>query len=259
MILSPHTTMETNMESKDIQDTQNIQIESSWKDVLSLEFDKEYFKDLWRFVRDQYLAAEQTNKTVYPKSEDIFRAFDLCPFDQVKVVILGQDPYHGESQDAHKNTVCQANGLSFAVHSGIPLPPSLRNIFKEIETDFGIEIKKDTHDGDLSRWAKQGVLLLNSTLTVSRGIPGSHQKKGWEEFTDTVIRELSNRREHIVFLLWGNYAKQKGAHIERTKHLVLEAPHPSPFSVHTGFFGCKHFSKANTYLRERGLPEIDWS
>lgn len=254
--------MKTNMESKDIQ------IEPSWKDVLSSEFDKKYFKDLRSFVRDEYLA----RKPIYPKPKDVFRAFDLCTFDQVKVVILGQDPYHGESQDTNGNAVSQANGLSFAVHSGIPLPPSLKNIFKEIESDLNIQIKKDTTvkeddaghvekhiDGDLSRWARQGVLLLNSTLTVHGGMPGSHQKKGWEEFTDVVIRELSNRREHIVFLLWGNYAKQKGTIIDRTKHLILEAPHPSPFSVHTGYFGCKHFSKANKYLKEHGLPEIDWS
>ncbi len=257
--------METNIESKDIQ---NIQIESSWKDVLTAEFDKEYFKNLREFVRNEYLM----KKTVYPKPKDIFRAFDLSTFDQVKVVILGQDPYHGESQDIHGNIVGQANGLSFAVHSGMTLPPSLKNVFKEIESDLHIQIKKDTTvtgdttvhvenqaDGDLSRWAKQGVLLLNSTLTVCKGMPGSHQKRGWEEFTDAVIRELSNRREHIVFLLWGNYAKQKGIHIDRAKHLVLESPHPSPFSVHTGFFGCKHFSKANAYLRKHNLPEIDWS
>lgn len=240
--------MKTNIGSKDIQ------IEASWMDVLSTEFDKGYFKGLWKFVQDEY----RTNKNTYPKSDDIFRAFDLCRFDQVKVVILGQDPYHGGSRDTNGNIVGQANGLSFAVHPGISLPPSLKNIFKEIESDLNIQSANHSTDGDLSRWAKQGVLLLNSTLTVCEGMPGSHQKKGWEEFTDAVIHELSNRREHIVFLLWGNYAKQKGIHIDRTKHLVLEAPHPSPFSAYIGFFECNHFSKANTYLQEHNLPEIDW-
>lgn len=247
--------METNIESKDIA------IETSWKEALSSEFDKEYFTKLKGFIRDEYLVAQTNNKTVYPKPKDIFRAFNMCPFDQVKVVILGQDPYHGTSVDSSGQTVGQANGLSFAVHSGVPLPPSLKNIFKEIESDLHITPNLDVVgnlDGDLSRWAKQGVLLLNATLTVSAHRPGSHQKKGWEEFTDAAIRALSDRREHIVFLLWGNYAKQKGIHIDRSKHLVLEAPHPSPFSVHSGFFGCKHFSRANAYLREHGLPEIDW-
>ncbi len=177
----------------------------------------------------------------------------MCPFDDVKVVILGQDPYHGEEQ---------ANGLCFAVNSGIRLPPSLKNIFKEIERDLGVQPLRSNagkdFDGDLTRWARQGVLLLNSTLTVRASQPGSHQKKGWEEFTDAAIRALSERRDHVVFMLWGNYAKQKGAHIDRSRHLVLEAAHPSPFSVHSGFFGCRHFSKANEYLREHGLGEIDW-
>ena len=237
--------MESNTASKDIQ------IETSWKKALASEFTAEYFKNLQEFIRGEYHA----QKPIYPEASDIFRAFGTCPFDQVKVVILGQDPYHGTSTDTSGQTVAQANGLSFSVHNGVPLPPSLKNIFKEIESDIGVNTFKD---GDLTRWAKQGVLLLNSTLTVSGGMPGSHQKKGWEEFTDAVIRELSNRREHIVFLLWGNYAKQKGIHIDRAKHLVLESPHPSPFSVQTGFFGCKHFSKTNTYLKEHNLPEIDW-
>lgn len=245
MLLFVHTTMETNIESKDIA------IEASWEDLLSSEFDKEYFKKLRGFIRDEYLE----KKTVYPKPKDIFRAFNMCPFDQVKVVILGQDPYHGASLNSAGSTIEQANGLSFAVQSGVPLPPSLKNILKEIESDLHITPKVD---GDLSRWAEQGVLLLNATLTVLAHQPGSHQKKGWEEFTDAAIRALSDRREHIVFLLWGNYAKQKGIHIDRSKHLVLEAPHPSPFSVHSGFFGCKHFSKANKYLKSKGLPEIDW-
>lgn len=232
-------------------DSKDIKIEESWKKALVSEFGQEYFKNLRGFVRDEYLA----KKTVYPKPSDIFRAFDACPFDQVKVVILGQDPYHGTAIDMNGQTVGQANGLSFAVHSGVPLPPSLKNIFKEIESDLGVT---PASDGDLTRWAEQGVLLLNATLTVAAHQPGSHQKKGWEEFTDAAIRALSDQREHIVFLLWGNYARQKGAHIDRNKHLVLEAAHPSPFSVHSGFFGCKHFSKANEYLRAHGLPEIDW-
>ena len=253
MLLLPHTTMELNTESKDTQtDLQTgMQIGESWKAALASEFGADYFKNLQEFVRDEYLA----KKIVYPKSADIFRAFDACPFDQVKVVILGQDPYHGTATDTAGRTVEQANGLSFAVHSGVPIPPSLKNIFKEIESDTGTA---PLVDGDLTRWAKQGVLLLNAILTVLDGEPGSHHKKGWEEFTDAAIRALSDRREHIVFLLWGNYAKQKGAHIDRTKHLVLETTHPSPFSVHNGFFGCKHFSKTNVYLREHNLPEIDW-
>lgn len=220
---------------------QNIQIESSWKKALAPEFDAPYFGELTKFVREEYLKTP-----VYPKPKDMFRAFDMCPFDQVKVVILGQDPYHGKGQ---------ANGLCFAVNSGVDLPPSLKNIFKEIESDLGI---KPIRDGDLTRWAKQGVLLLNATLTVRAGQPGSHQHMGWEDFTDAAIKALSESRENIVFMLWGNYAKNKGAHIDRNKHIVLTAAHPSPFSVHSGFFGCKHFSQANQYLKKHGLKEIDW-
>lgn len=224
-----------------------IRIEESWKRALTDEFGKAYFKDLTQFVREEYLS-----NTIYPGPKDMFRAFDLCPFDKVKVVIIGQDPYHGPNQ---------ANGLSFAVHEGIRNPPSLQNIFKEIANDLGDDIGKDMSkaNGDLTRWAKQGVLLLNATLTVRANTPGSHQKKGWEEFTDAAIRALSDQREHLVFMLWGNYAKQKGLIIDRSKHLVLEAAHPSPFSAHSGFFGSKHFSKANAYLRKHGLSEIDWS
>jgi len=245
--------MDTNTESKDTQiDLQiGMQIGASWQKALASEFSADYFKNLQEFVHDEYLA----KKTVYPKPADIFKAFDACPFNQVKVVILGQDPYHGTATDTAGRTVAQANGLSFAVHSGMPIPPSLKNIFKEIESDTGTA---PLVDGDLTRWAEQGVLLLNATLTVRDGEPGSHQKKGWEEFTDAAIRALSDQREHIVFLLWGNYAKQKGAHIDRTKHLVLETTHPSPFSVHNGFFGCKHFSKANAYLKKHGIAPIDW-
>lgn len=231
----------------------DIAIHPSWKRVLAAEFEKPYFADLTEFVRTEYLS-----KTVYPKPKDMFRAFDAAPFGEVKVVILGQDPYHGAGQ---------ANGLSFAVQSDMKLPPSLQNMFKEIRADFA-NSSDSAHssdhtivprpDGDLSRWAEQGVLLLNSTLTVRAGSPGSHQNRGWGQFTDAAIRALSDDREHLVFMLWGNYAKQKGAHIDRSRHLVLEAAHPSPFSAHSGFFGCRHFSKANAYLREHGIPEIDW-
>jgi uracil-DNA glycosylase len=219
----------------------SVKIESSWKEAFAEEFEKPYFKELSTFVREQY-----TKTKVFPPPKDIFRAFDLCPFSEVRVVILGQDPYHG---------VKQANGLSFAVHEGIPLPPSLRNIFKEIESDLGVAPEKN---GDLSRWAKQGVLLLNATLTVAAASPGSHQKKGWEEFTSAAIKKLSDKRENIVFILWGNYARQKGAVIDRSKHFVIESAHPSPFSADNGFFGSKPFSKTNRYLRENGLGEIDW-
>ncbi|KKW46456.1 MAG: Uracil-DNA glycosylase, partial [Parcubacteria group bacterium GW2011_GWB1_57_6] len=201
--------------------------------------------------------------TVYPAPKNIFRAFELCPVGSVKVVILGQDPYHGTGQ---------ANGLCFAVNEGVPLPPSLQNIFKELESDLGESVENKKGDraqseevlrpagrtGDLTRWARQGVLLLNATLTVRAASAGSHQGKGWELFTDAAIRALSDCREHLVFMLWGNYAKQKGAHIDRNKHLVLEAPHPSPFSAANGFFGCKHFSKANEYLVAHGKTPIDW-
>ena len=219
----------------------NVRIEASWKERLKDEFDAPYFRELSEFVRYAYLS-----ETVYPPPKAVFRAFELCPFNNVKIVILGQDPYHGKGQ---------ANGLCFAVGDGIPLPPSLQNIYKEIESDLGHSIERR---GDLERWARQGVLLLNATLTVSARQPGSHQRKGWETFTDSVIRELSEKREHLVFLLWGSYAKAKGAVIDHSKHLVLECPHPSPFSAHNGFFGCKHFSKTNTYHEEHGLTPIEW-
>jgi len=218
-----------------------LKIEESWKKVLGSESEQKYFQTLAAFVKNEY-----KKEKVFPLAKDIFRAFDLCPFDQVKVVILGQDPYHGAGQ---------ANGLSFAVHTGVLLPPSLKNIFKEIESDMGMT---PLADGDLSRWAYQGVLLLNATLTVRASSPGSHQKVGWESFTDKAVQMLSEQKEHLVFLLWGNYAKEKGKIIDRSKHLVLTAAHPSPFSAYNGFFGCKHFSKANEYLQKHNLPEIDW-
>jgi uracil-DNA glycosylase len=215
-----------------------MNIEASWKRILEKETEKEYFKNLTDFVKKEYSTAN-----VFPHPKDIFRSFDMCPFDTVRVVILGQDPYHGPKQ---------ANGLSFAVHTGVTLPPSLKNIFKEIESDMGYT---PYPDGDLSRWAKQGVLLLNATLTVRADEPGSHQKKGWEEFTDAAINALSAERQGIVFILWGNYAKKKGSIIDRTKHLVIESAHPSPFSAYDGFFGSKPFSKTNAYLKEN---PIDW-
>ncbi|MEI8062281.1 MAG: uracil-DNA glycosylase [bacterium] len=219
----------------------NVKMEASWRVALKEEFDKPYFNNLSKFVKGEYL-----HKTIYPNPKDVFRAFDLCPFEKVRVVIIGQDPYHG---------VNQANGLCFAVYEGVRIPPSLKNIFKEIESDLGFIPEQN---GDLSRWAKQGILLLNATLTVEAQTPGSHQKKGWEDFTDAVIQKLSEERERLVFILWGNYAKQKGSIIDRKKHLVLESQHPSPFSAHNGFFGSKPFSKVNKYLKEKGVGEIDW-
>ena len=219
-----------------------VKIESSWKEALKDEFGQEYFKNLREFVKGEY-----QHSIVYPPPKNIFRAFELCPFDNVEVVILGQDPYHG---------VGQANGLCFAVNEGVNLPPSLQNIYKEIESDLSQPLKNRT--GDLERWAKQGVLLLNATLTVAAHNAGSYQGKGWEEFTDAVIRKLSLERENLVFILWGNYAKAKGAHIDRTRHLVIESAHPSPFSAQSGFFGSKPFSKTNEYLMAHNKKPIDW-
>ena len=220
----------------------DVRIEASWKRVLEEEFGQEYFKSLRKFVTEEYKHA-----IVYPPPKNIFRAFELTSFDKVEVVTLGQDPYHGQHQ---------ANGLCFAVNPGVQLPPSLQNIFKEIENDLGQKLIHKT--GDLERWAKQGVLLLNATLTVKAHAAGSHQGKGWEQFTDAVIRKLSEERETLVFILWGNYAKAKGAHIDRSKHLVIESPHPSPFSAFNGFFGSKPFSKTNEYLVKVGKTPIDW-
>ena len=224
-----------------------VTIEQSWKERLASEFEKPYFAELTEFVKKEYKEG-----TIYPTPKNIFRAFDICPFEKVKVVILGQDPYHGARQ---------ANGLAFAVGESEAMPPSLQNVFKEIESDLGLPCGGQTStksNGDLSRWAEQGVLLLNATLTVRARSAGSHQGRGWEQFTDAVIKALSDGGEHLVFMLWGNYAKAKGAHINRSKHLVLEAAHPSPFSVASGFFNCKHFSKANDYLIVHGKTTIDW-
>lgn len=220
----------------------DVRIDTSWKEVLQKEFEKEYFVRLTSFVREEYAGTTP----IYPPAKLIFNAFDHCPFNDVKVVILGQDPYHG---------VGQANGLCFSVNKGVAFPPSLMNIFKEIQSDLGTPIPQD---GDLTRWSDQGVLLLNATLTVRASQAGSHQKRGWEEFTDAAIRELAERRENIVFILWGSYAQKKGAFIDRSKHLVLTSPHPSPLSAYQGFFGNHHFSRANRYLAEHGKKEIVW-
>lgn len=220
----------------------SVKIESSWKEVLKEEFEKEYFRQLTEFVRNEYSG----NTPIYPPARLIFNAFDHCPFDKVKVVILGQDPYHGAGQ---------ANGLCFSVNKGIQFPPSLMNIFKEIANDTGAPLPQD---GDLTRWSDQGVLLLNATLTVREAQAGSHQRRGWEEFTDAAIRCLAEEREHLVFILWGAYAQKKGAFIDRNKHLVLTSAHPSPLSAYNGFFGNKHFSRANEYLASYGIAEIDW-
>lgn len=220
----------------------DVRLEPSWKEVLAPEFEKEYFKELAAFVKEEY-----AHQTVYPHPKNIFAAFDLTPFNAVKVVILGQDPYHGPGQ---------AHGLSFSVTEGVRNPPSLQNIFKEIESDLGV--KPQTENGDLTRWATQGALLLNATLTVRANSAGSHQGKGWEQFTDAVIAALSDKREHLVFILWGNYARAKGAHIDRSKHLVIESAHPSPFSAANGFFGSKPFSRTNEYLQSNGQQAIAW-
>lgn len=218
-------------------------IEESWKAALSGEFPKDYFRQLKAFL----LQEKQKGETVYPPGGQIFNAFDSTPFDKVKVVILGQDPYHGRGQ---------AHGLCFSVQRGIKPPPSLVNIYKELHSDLGFQAPAH---GYLQNWAEQGVLLLNALLTVRAASPGSHRGKGWEQFTDAVIQKLNEDREGLVFMLWGKYAQEKGAHIDRERHLVLTAPHPSPYSANSGFFGCRHFSKANAYLTSRGLDPVDWT
>ncbi|WP_321438248.1 uracil-DNA glycosylase [uncultured Bacteroides sp.] len=219
----------------------NVQIEESWKKHLAPEFEADYFSRLTDFIREEY-----TRYTVYPPGKLIFNAFNSCPFDKVKVVIIGQDPYHEPGQ---------AHGLCFSVNDGVPFPPSLQNIFKEIESDMGTPAPAS---GNLTRWTEQGVLLMNATLTVRAHQAGSHQRKGWEEFTDAAIRHLAEEREHLVFILWGSYAQKKGAMIDRNKHLILSSAHPSPLSSYRGFFGNKHFSKANNYLQEHGKEPIVW-
>jgi len=218
-----------------------VKIEKSWKEVLKSEFEKPYFKELSEFVRYEYKSAH-----VYPPPKFVFHAFEKTPFDRVKVVILGQDPYHGEGQ---------AHGLCFSVPDGVTMPPSLKNIYKEIVSDIGGEIPSH---GNLEHWAEQGVLLLNATLTVRANTAGSHQNHGWETFTDSIIKTLSDKKENLVFILWGNYARNKKSLIDKDKHLILEAPHPSPFSAYSGFFGCKHFSKTNDYLIKKGREAINW-
>lgn len=219
----------------------DVKIEESWKEQLIDEFDKDYFVKLTDFVRNEY-----RTKQIFPPAKLIFNAFEHTPFDKVKVVILGQDPYHNDGQ---------AHGLSFSVPDGMPAPPSLVNIFKEINRDMGIPVPRS---GNLTRWANQGVLLLNATLTVQAHMAGSHQKKGWEAFTDAAIRKLAEGRENIVFILWGAYAQKKAAFIDANKHLVLRSVHPSPLSAHNGFFGNNHFSEANKYLKSKGIEPIEW-
>lgn len=218
-----------------------VQIEESWKQQLQEEFEKPYFEALTHFVKNEYAQG-----VVYPPGKLIFNAFNLCPFDRVKVVIIGQDPYHGPGQ---------AHGLCFSVNDGIAFPPSLVNIFKELKNDMGIE---KPASGNLTRWAEQGVLMLNATLTVRAHQAGSHQRQGWETFTDAVIRKLAEDREHLVFILWGGYAQRKGAFIDRNRHLVLTSAHPSPLSAYNGFFGNKHFSRTNEYLIAHGEKPIVW-
>lgn len=218
-----------------------VKIEQSWKALLQEEFDKPYFAELTEFVR-----AEYKSYRIYPPGSQIFNAFNLCPFDKVKVVIIGQDPYHGPGQ---------AHGLCFSVNDGVPFPPSLRNIFKEVNADTGAPIPQS---GNLTRWATQGVLLLNATLTVREHSAGSHQRRGWETFTDAVIRIISEQKSKVVFILWGTYAQSKASLIDSSRHLVLRSVHPSPLSAHAGFFGNHHFSLANDYLVRNGLTSIDW-
>ena len=219
----------------------DVKIEPTWKAELQTEFEKEYFKGLTGFVRNEY-----KTKLTFPPAPLIFNAFEQCPFDKVKVVIIGQDPYHGDGQ---------AHGLCFSVNDGVAFPPSLLNIFKEINRDLGIPTPKS---GNLTRWAQQGVLLLNATLTVQAHMAGSHQGKGWETFTDAVIHKLATEKEQLVFMLWGSYAQKKGAFIDSTRHLVLKSVHPSPLSAYRGFIGNNHFSLTNQYLKDNGKAQIEW-
>lgn len=224
------------------QEKINPEIESSWKELLIDEFNQDYFINLKKFLLE-----EKQNNIIYPKGSDIFNAFNFTPFNKLKLVILGQDPYHGEGQ---------AHGLCFSVPHGIKIPPSLVNIYKEMESDLGI---KSPQHGNLEKWAKQGVFLLNATLTVRKNQAGSHQNKGWEIFTDRVISLISEKSENIVFLLWGSYAQKKSTLIDAKKHLILKSVHPSPLSAYRGFFGCKHFSKSNDFLISKNIEPIDWT
>jgi uracil-DNA glycosylase len=240
VILSPQIMSEMNLSSSD--SLNKVALEPGWKSALSPEFSKTYMTDLRNFLR-----AEVKKKVIYPKPSEYFAAFNLTPLDKVKVVILGQDPYHGPGQ---------AHGLCFSVRPGVALPPSLQNIFKELEADLGVRAPPN---GCLTGWAEQGVLLLNATLTVEDGRAGAHQNRGWEAFTDAAIHVLNSSREHLVFILWGSYAQKKGAFIDKKRHLVISSPHPSPLSSYRGFFGSKPFSKANEYLQKHRLAPIDWA
>tara|TARA_B100001248_G_scaffold261706_1_gene253780 strand:+ start:20066 stop:20758 length:693 start_codon:yes stop_codon:yes gene_type:complete len=230
------------MEMETKQQQLRAQIPESWMQYLAPEFEKDYMQNLRAFLKTEY----EKRKSIYPPSKEVFAALQATDFKKVRVVILGQDPYHGPEQ---------AHGLAFSVRDGVRPPPSLKNIFKELQRDLGKEIPAS---GDLSSWARQGVLLLNATLTVEAAKAGSHQKKGWEDFTDKIIHYLNQEREHLVFMLWGAYAQKKGAYIDTKKHLVLKSVHPSPLSAHRGFLGCGHFSKANAYLKQHGHAEIRW-
>lgn len=218
-----------------------VRIEASWRNALESEFSQPYFADLTAFIRSEYLKGP-----VYPAGGDIFKAFNTTPLPEVKVCILGQDPYHGPGQ---------ANGLAFSVNQGVRIPPSLQNIFKEIKTDIG---RLSLETGDLEPWARQGVLLLNATLTVSASQAGSHQNRGWEQFTDRVVQSINDNQSGVVFMLWGSYAQKKGQVIDASRHLVLKSPHPSPLSAHRGFLGNRHFSRANNYLKDHGKKPIEW-
>ncbi len=222
-------------------ESMQVKIADSWKNILQKEFKKPYFKNLAKFIESEY-----QNYSCYPKETAIFSAFNFCSFNAIKVVIIGQDPYHGENQ---------ANGLCFSVYDSIKHPPSLKNIFKEVSADLG---KEYPQSGNLEKWAKQGVLLLNATLTVRAHEAGSHQKKGWEQFTDAVISKISEEKENVIFLLWGKFAEKKGSSIDTEKHIVFKAPHPSPLGAWRGWFGCKHFSKTNEYLKSIGKETINW-
>jgi uracil-DNA glycosylase len=218
-------------------------LDKNWQPIIGAELETPAMKKLQDFLKIEHAS----KKIIYPQHNEIFAALTLTPFEKIKIVILGQDPYHGPGQ---------AHGLAFSVREGVKLPPSLRNIYKEIESEYDVKMPKS---GDLTRWAQQGVLLLNATLTVREAAAGSHQKKGWENFTDAIIKSINEKHDHIVFMLWGSYAQKKGEFIDRTKHLVLEAPHPSPLSAHRGFLGCGHFKKANAYLSSAGKTPINWS
>jgi len=223
--------------------TQEIKLEPGWRERLRGEFEQPYMGELKRFL----VAERERGRRIFPRGSEWFRALDLTPLERVRVVILGQDPYHGEGQ---------AHGLCFSVEPGVPPPPSLINIFKELDSDLGIE---PARHGLLDHWARQGVLLLNSVLTVQMGQAASHRDRGWERFTDAVIRLVNAREQPVVFMLWGSYAQKKASFVDTSRHLVLKAPHPSPLSAHSGFLGCKHFSKANAFLESRGLAPIDWA